>query len=284
MRNCHMKIFLPFIFLFLLISGCNIVQHEPEPVKSFEKITPQVRQNCGIGCPLGGSNTTIQRVVYTLNNNSNTKFANWVAYLITMDSLGSGKDRNWKKDPDLSNDETLSPADYIGANKVLKVDRGHQAPLASLAGLADWPALNYLSNITPQVAELNRGVWARLEEQERALARAGNKVFSITGPLYEKNIGKLPNSDKKHLIPSGYWKVTYINDSPEKSSYAAFIMEQNTPLSGSFCQYQVTVKEIERRTGLIIWSGLPENIQQAIKSKPGKLVEKMGCSIIQPKY
>lgn len=89
-----MKIFLPFI---LLISGCNIVQHEPAPVKSIEKITPQVRQNCGIGCPIGGSNTTIQRVVYTLNNNSNTKFANWVAYLITMDSLGSGKDRNWKK-------------------------------------------------------------------------------------------------------------------------------------------------------------------------------------------
>lgn len=78
--------------------------------------------------------------------------------------------------------------------------------------------------------------------------------------------------------------MTYINDSPEKSSYAAFIMEQNTPLSGNFCQYQVTVKEIEQRTGLIIWSGLPENIQQAIKSKPGKLVERMGCSIIQPKY
>lgn len=77
----------------------------------------------------------------------------------------------------------MSPADYIGANKALKVDRGHQAPLASLA---DWPALNYLSNITPQVAEFNQGAWARLEDQERALARVGNKVFSVTGPLYEK--------------------------------------------------------------------------------------------------
>lgn len=233
---------------------------------------------------MGGSNTTIYREVYTLNNNSNTKFANWVAYLITIDSIASGKQRNWKKDPDLSNDETLSPADYIGANKVLKVDRGHQAPLASLAGLVDWPALNYLSNITPQAAELNQGPWARLEDQERALAKAGNKVFSVTGPLYEKNIGKLPNSDKNHFIPSGYWKVTYINESPEKSSYAAFIMEQNTSQSRSFCQYQVTVKEIEQRTGLIIWSRLPANIQLAIKSKPGKLVEKMGCSIIQPRY
>ncbi|WP_409014034.1 DNA/RNA non-specific endonuclease [Arsenophonus sp.] len=279
-----MKIFLPLIFLFLLISGCNIIQHEPAPDTSIEKITPAVRQNCGIGCPLGGSNTTIYREVYTLNNNSNTKFANWVAYLITIDSIASGKQRNWKKDPDLSNDETLSPADYIGANKVLKVDRGHQAPLASLAGLVDLPALNYLSNITPQAAELNQGPWARLEDQERVLAKAGNKVFSVTGPLYEKNIGKLPNSDKNHFIPSGYWKVTYINESPEKSSYAAFIMEQNTSQSRSFCQYQVTVKEIEQRTGLIMWSRLPANIQLAIKSTPGKLVEKMGCSIIQLRY
>ncbi|MDR5617566.1 MAG: DNA/RNA non-specific endonuclease [Arsenophonus sp.] len=284
MKNYHMKIFLPLIFLFLLISGCNIIQHEPAPDTSIEKITPAVRQNCGIGCPLGGSNTTIYREVYTLNNNSNTKFANWVAYLITIDSIASGKQRNWKKDPDLSNDETLSPADYIGANKVLKVDRGHQAPLASLAGLVDLPALNYLSNITPQAAELNQGPWARLEDQERVLAKAGNKVFSVTGPLYEKNIGKLPNSDKNHFIPSGYWKVTYINESPEKSSYAAFIMEQNTSQSRSFCQYQVTVKEIEQRTGLIMWSRLPANIQLAIKSTPGKLVEKMGCSIIQLRY
>ncbi|HGJ5883729.1 DNA/RNA non-specific endonuclease, partial [Arsenophonus sp.] len=103
MKNYHMKIFLPLIFLFLLISGCNIIQHEPAPDTSIEKITPAVRQNCGIDCPLGGSNTTIYREVYTLNNNSNTKFANWVAYVITIDSIASGKQRNWKKDPDLSN-------------------------------------------------------------------------------------------------------------------------------------------------------------------------------------
>lgn len=61
-------------------------------------------------------------------------------------------------------------------------------------------------------------------------------------------------------------------------------MQQNTSQSRSFCQYQVTVKEIEQKTGLIIWSRLPANIQLAIKSKPGKLVEKMGYSIIQPRY
>lgn len=66
MNNCHMKIFFPLIFLFLLLFGCNIVQHQPIPDKSIEKFIPRVRQNCGIGCPLGRSNVKIQHTVYTI--------------------------------------------------------------------------------------------------------------------------------------------------------------------------------------------------------------------------
>lgn len=87
--------------------------------------------NCAVGCPTGGSsNVSIVRHAYTLNNNSSTKFANWVAYHITKDTPASGKDRNWKTDPALNPADTLVPADYTGANAALQVDRGHQAPLA----------------------------------------------------------------------------------------------------------------------------------------------------------
>ncbi|MEZ2683544.1 DNA/RNA non-specific endonuclease [Proteus vulgaris] len=237
-------------------------------------------ENCGIGCPLGGSETTIQRDVYTLNNNSETKFADWVAYLVTKDSIGSGKARNWKKDPALGNDETLSPADYKNANATLKVDRGHQAPLASLAALPGWNALNYLSNITPQKADLNQGAWVRLEDQERNLAKAGHKVFTVTGPIYERDMGKLPSTDKDHTIPSAYFKVVFLNDSPENSSYAAFIMDQQTPKKADFCEFQVTAAEVEARTGLTLWSELPENAQD-VKTQAGELVKKMGCTVLK---
>lgn len=237
-------------------------------------------ENCGIGCPLGGSETTIQRDVYTLNNNSETKFADWVAYLVTKDSIGSGKARNWKKDPALGNDETLSPADYKNANATLKVDRGHQAPLASLAALPGWNALNYLSNITPQKADLNQGAWVRLEDQERNLAKAGHKVFTVTGPIYERDMGKLPSTDKDHTIPSAYFKVVFLNDSPENSSYAAFIMDQQTPKKADFCDFQVTAAEVEARTGLTLWSELPENAQD-VKTQAGELVKKMGCTVLK---
>ncbi|MNI74780.1 Nuclease precursor [compost metagenome] len=59
--------------------------------------------------------------------------------------------------------------------------------------------------------------------------------------------------------------------------YGAFVMEQGTPRAASFCDYQVTVAEIEERSGLTFWSGLAQEDQEALKGKKGKLPQRMGC-------
>lgn len=155
---------------------------------------PQLIDNCAVGCPAGGDAITLYRQAYTLNNNGSTKFANWVAYKITKASPASGRPRNWKTDPDVPAGETLNPVDYNGASVALKMDRGHQANLASLGGVSDWQTLNYLTNITPQKADLNQGAWARLEDQERSLSKAADVdvVYVATGPLYERRIARCP--------------------------------------------------------------------------------------------
>ncbi|UXD25294.1 Nuclease precursor [Yersinia enterocolitica] len=236
--------------------------------------------NCLVGCPTGGSDQTIIRNVYTLNNNSSTKFANWVAYKVTEDSQASGRSRIWMQEPNLPASDTLAPAAYLDAYGQLALDRGHQAPLSSLGGHDDWTALNYLSNITPQKANLNRGAWARLEDQERKLANSAEvtEVYSVTGPLFENDIATLP-ADGSVQIPSGYWKVIFIGTSPDQGQYAAFLMEQGIPRSARFCDYQVTVDVIEEKTNpkLKIWSDLPEDIANTIKSEQGTLAKEIGC-------
>ncbi|HDL7653949.1 TPA: DNA/RNA non-specific endonuclease [Yersinia enterocolitica] len=236
--------------------------------------------NCLVGCPTGGSDQTIIRNVYTLNNNSSTKFANWVAYKVTEDSQASGRSRYWMQEPNLPVSDTLAPTAYSGAYGQLALDRGHQAPLSSLAGHDDWRALNYLSNITPQKAALNRGAWARLEDQERQLANGAEvtAVYSVTGPLFENDVATLP-ADESVQIPSGYWKVIFIGTSPDQGQHAAFLMEQDIPRSAKFCDYQVTVDAIEEKTipKLKIWSDLPEDIANTIKSQQGTLATEMGC-------
>ncbi|WP_145502179.1 DNA/RNA non-specific endonuclease [Yersinia similis] len=236
--------------------------------------------NCLVGCPVGGSDQTLIRNVYTLNNNRDTKFANWVAYKVTKDSHLSGRNRNWARDPGLLASDTLSPTSYSEANGQLAVDRGHQAPLSSLAAHDDWRALNYLSNITPQKSALNRGVWARLEEQERRLANRPEvtAVYTVTGPLFEYDIATLPAAESIQ-IPSGYWKVIFIGTSPDEGQYSAFLMEQDTPMSAKFCDHQVTVDDIEAKTTpkLNIWSDLPDDVANTIKSQKGTLAKEMGC-------
>ena len=96
--------------------------------------------HCLSGCPSGApsSNIVLNRDIYTLSNNGSTKLAQWVAYVITTQTIGKSPKRVWRRDPDLPADETLSPDDYKGANAALAVDRGHQVPLASFAGTDDW--------------------------------------------------------------------------------------------------------------------------------------------------
>jgi len=170
--------------------------------------------------------------------------------------------------------------DYNGANVALKIDRGHQANLASMAGVADWQTLNYLSNITPQKAELNQGPWARLEDQERNLSKEPgvDQVYVATGPLYEHFVGSLPGTNKVHTIPSGYWKIIVVGSSPETGLYASFVMNQETPKGADFCDYQVTVDHIEERSGLTFWSTLPQALQATLKARQGQLPSRIGCS------
>ncbi|WP_416739238.1 DNA/RNA non-specific endonuclease [Pseudomonas sp. NFX71] len=273
--------------LFPLVGACTSphsidVGGRPERVQPALLSTVEIPgiDNCAVGCPSGGGEATITRYAYTLNNNGSTKFANWVAYKITKDTPESNRPRNWKTDPDVPAGETLNPVDYNGAYVALGLDRGHQANLASMGGIADWQPLNYLSNITPQKEDLNRGAWALLENQERKLGKTPgiDAVYVATGPLYERTIGSLPGTNKIHTIPSGYWKVIFTGSTPANGLYAAFIMEQSTPRTANFCDYQVTVNEIEERSGLTLWSDLPQDVQTALKSKQGQLPQKIGCS------
>ncbi|ULR31681.1 DNA/RNA non-specific endonuclease [Dickeya fangzhongdai] len=281
-----MKLNLIKLLPVLLLAACTTTKQPqlpaPEKLSAPAAVALEATaiDNCAVGCPTGGSSQTLIREAYTLNNNSSTKFANWVAYKITKTSQASGKDRNWKQDPSLLASDTLAPAAYNGANAAIAVDRGHQAPLASLAGTSDWQSLNYLSNITPQKSVLNQGAWARLEDQERVLANRSDvsAVYSVTGPLFEKNIATLPAAPSVQ-IPSGYWKIIFIGTSPEKGKYAAFLMNQDTPKSANFCNYQVTVDSIEAKTNpkLNVWSALPAGVAAVVKSQKGTLAKEIGC-------
>ena len=226
-------------------------------------------------------NDIIIRDIYILSSNDSTKFADWVAYRVTKDSIGQTQKRTWRADPRLADDETLEPKDYDGAFGALKTDRGHQAPLASFTDTPSWETTNYLSNITPQKSELNQGPWKKLEDAVRTLAKKPDTsaVYVITGPLYEREMPVLPKADEDHKVPSGYWKII----SMEKNGIikvAAFLFDQKTERRAKFCEekFITSTRIIESKTGLNFFQALPEKEQEELETSPSSLLADLGCT------
>lgn len=228
--------------------------------------------HCLHGCPMGAAETNdlVVREIYTLSSNDLTKFADWVAYRVTKDSIGPSEGRAWKPDPWLADPETLEPNDYDGAPAQLKIDRGHQAPLASFSGTPHAAATNFLSNITPQKADLNQGSWVRLETKERELAQGtGNPaVFVLTGPLYEREMEGMAKANEPHRVPSGYWKVVAV-ESGSTLRLTGFIFDQMTPKGENHCNKRETIPEIERRATLRLFPRLKSRTFQKLDSQLG---------------
>lgn len=234
-------------------------------------------QNCAYNCPSGKSGQVIERPIYTLQNNANTKFADWVAYRVTSQTIdGPSRNRNWRQDPNIPTTQTMIPADYSGAHETIGTDRGHQVPLASFSNTDHWATTNYLSNITPQASALNQGPWARLENAVRVLARTGQDVYVVTGPLYEWHFASLPGTTKQHTVPSGYFKVI-VTDNNGWVEMSAFVMEQNLARGANYCSYEVTGFNVEQRTGLNIMPNLPGYKVGPVFGQTGGLSTELGC-------
>jgi endonuclease G len=229
--------------------------------------------HCLDACPLGAPENAdlIVREIYTLSADPLTKLAVWVAYRVTPETIGPSQSRDWAADPWLAPDETLEPEDYDGANAALKVDRGHQAPLAAFSGTPFWAETNILSNITPQASALNQASWQQLEARETRLAKEANVgVYVLTGPLFERLMPPLPGADERHRVPSGYWKVVMTAD----GRMSAFLFDQETPRGADYCEMQRSFDEVELRARLRL---------RPMHAEPFRSLDaELGCSAIAP--
>lgn len=229
---------------------------EPDtaPTEAAEIHTFHCLHSCPMGAP--ATNDLVVREIYTLSSDDATKFADWVAYRVTKATIGTSDSRIWMADPWLDPAETLEPADYDGAPQALKIDRGHQAPLASFSATPQARDTNFLSNITPQRSTLNQASWMRLEAAERTLAKgAAAAVYVLTGPLYERPMASLPHADEPHTVPSGYWKVVAV-EVGGTTRVTAFIFDQETARDVKYCSMRASIEDVERRSHLRLFPSL----------------------------
>ena len=209
---------------------------------------------------------------YVMSYNSKTKTANWVSWQLNRSWIGAAdRQDNFRPDDALPDAwYKVRPNDYTGSG----YDRGHIAPSADRTrNEADNSSTFLMTNMMPQVPELNRGLWGDLEDYCRELVQQGKELYIIAGPVGRKgSIGR----KEKIAVPAKNWKVIVVLDRQglgmqgitADTRTIAVMMPNDASVKGrGWKSFRVPVKQVERETGLNFLSNVPLQVQQVIESK-----------------
>lgn len=230
-------------------------QQPAQPIPSTEG-----SDNLAYGVP-GPADCIIDREGYALGYSEEHEQARWVIYRMTYEEAttkATSREDNFRPDPEIpTGSATL--ADYRNSGK----DRGHMAPAADMSfSPKTMDESFFMSNMSPQEPDCNRGVWKELEAQVRSFAITEGDVYVVTGPILPqtKTITIGPN---EVTVPKYYYKVVWDRTPPEKM--IGFIVP-NAGSTKPLQSFATTVDEVELKTGLDFFSMLPKEQQEALES------------------
>lgn len=170
--------------------------------------------------------------------------------------------------PLLPDDHRVAQQDYIG----IGYDRGHMAPAANHQSSRDSLYATFqMDNITPQVPELNRGVWAAIEKSVRDKFRLGTytRAWVVTLPLYFTDTDTLTIRvvGKRIWVPTHLAKTCLFLDASGSYTCLSYIVpNMKEGLRDTPSYYVTTVDEVESLSGLDFWVSLPKDVQDRIES------------------
>lgn len=216
-------------------------------------------------------NFLLERPQFSMSYNRSRGGPNWVAWHVDAGDLGDEERGKFRPDPDLPRDWQIAPGDYRGSG----YDRGHVCPSGDrTATREDNDATFFMSNMLPQTGELNRHVWADLENWVRDQVRAGSEIYQIAGGAGQT--GTIANG--KVAVPEVCWKVIVIL--PEGTRDKSRINAQTRVVAvgipnvadkrlenADWRQYIVAPAKIEAAAKISLFSSLAPNVRNALKSK-----------------
>lgn len=213
-----------------------------------------------IACPLPiKEEQVVQRTAYTFAYNEAHEQANWVAYILTKEHLGSGVERSnrFMEDP-LVSTQTATNADYAKSG----YDRGHLAPAADMSwSLQVMQESFYYSNMSPQLPGFNRGIWKKLEEKVRDWALLYDTLFVVTGPILEAGLPTIgPNQVS---IPKAYYKALI---APRQQKGIAFVLP-NAKSDSELSVFSMSIDALETKINRDLFYQLTDQLEQRIEAQ-----------------
>ena len=201
----------------------------------------------------------IKHRYYSLCYSEDHEQASWTAHRLTIKSITGPQKRtnNFRIDRDVVTG-SATKEDY----KHSGFDRGHLVPAGDMKlNRTSMSETFYMSNMSPQVAGFNRGVWNRIENIVRKWTKTYDELFVVTGPVLEKG---LPVIGYGVSIPKYFYKIVFDNTS-KTPKMLAFLIENKSDKK-HISEFVTTVDEVERVTGLNFFASLPTKLQAKLES------------------
>jgi endonuclease G len=215
--------YLNIFFFFLTIQSCfsNV-----DTISPLQKYYPSTK-----------ADTIIEHTYYTVSYSFKNKNPEWTIYEYYEDKNDVRRNSNFTEDP--ATKQTATNKDYSKSG----YDKGHLVPAEDMD--FNQKAMDesfYLTNISPQDPNLNRGVWKKLENQIREWGET-KKLIIISGTIISKDSKKLGNNVK---IPTHFYKVIIDKTTNKMECYLFPNHITHTVLD----KFKINLKELEKKTNL----------------------------------
>ena len=203
----------------------------------------------------------LTRKAYITSYNQRLKQPNWVAWHLTAEHTEGPyhRMRNFHEDEEVPTPRAMLE-DYRGSGW----SRGHMCP----AGDNKWDGKAMyesfaLTNVCPQDANLNSGLWNSIEIDCRRWARKYGDVYIVCGPIFlnkeHESIGR-----NTVTVPEAFFKVVLcMNGKPKGMG----VVVRNNDGTKKRDLYYNSIDQVERITGMDFFSALPDELECEVEAE-----------------
>ena len=195
--------------------------------------------------------TKICRSAYVLEHDNVAKIPAWVSYVLKPKNAVGCLDREdaFATDRSLKDDERSTARDYAKSG----YDKGHMANSADMRFSPHAQRESFImSNMVPQLAGFNRGIWKELEGSTRSWSvERGHEILIYSGSIYNRKQDVRIGAGV--TVPSAFYKVLV----DLKTNEVLVFLFDHVKNYGEIADHQSSIAEVQRRAGILL--PLPKN-------------------------
>jgi DNA/RNA endonuclease G (NUC1) len=236
------------------------------------------RNHAAFGTPVDGDasdDILLSKQTFSLSYNSARGGPNWVSWNLNASHFGAADRCDcFSADATLpAGASMIVTSDYTGSG----YSRGHMVMSEQRTQSDAENASTFLmTNILPQLQDMNGGPWLKFEIYTNDLARIdGREVYNVAGGLYGASPSTL-KGEGKVAIPTHTWKIIVVMNGGEgladvasaSSIQVIAVSMPNAPgiQANDWPMYRTSVDALEAATGYDFLAALPDDIEAVVEA------------------